>query len=91
MSRDILGGFGPNSSQPQASGVSRGGVLPGDTKDVNNYKPPQGPKNINDPHSPGLHGSNKGITNGPDNGGSHSGSPGLGGTNHGCCGSQGRY
>lgn len=33
-----------------------------------NYRPPVGPKNINDPKSPGLHG-----------------------TNHGPCGSQGKY
>lgn len=91
MAREILGGFGPNSRQPQASPVSCGGVLPGDTKDVRNYQAPQGPKNIMDPKSPGLHGSNHGIVNGPDNGGPHSGSPGIGGINHGCCGSQGKY
>jgi hypothetical protein len=32
------------------------------------YSPPQGPKNINDPKSPGLHG-----------------------TNHGPCGTQGKH
>jgi len=69
----------------------KGGIFPGETKDVNNYSPPCGPKNINDPHSPGLHGKNQGTTNGPDSPGRESGSPGLGGTNHGCCGSQGRY
>lgn len=68
----------------------KGGILPGDTKDVMNYKEPQGPKNIMDPKSPGLHGSNHGNENGPDMGGRHSGRPGLGGTNHGC-GTQGRY
>jgi len=36
------------------------------SKDVNNYQPPCGPKNINDPQSPGLHGKNHGIVNGPD-------------------------
>lgn len=61
------------------------------SKDVNNYCPPQGPKNIMDPKGPGLHGENKGITNGPDSGGRHSGSPGLGGVNNGNCGSQGKY
>ena len=91
MARDILGGFGPNSRQPQAPVASSGGVMPGDTKDVRRYAEPQGPKGIMDPKSPGLHGSNHGIQNGPDQGGSHSGSPGIGGTNHGCCGSQGRY
>jgi hypothetical protein len=29
-------------------------------KDVNNYCPPQGPANINDPKGPGLHGTNHG-------------------------------
>jgi len=61
------------------------------SKDVNNYQPPCGPKNINDPQSPGLHGKNHGIVNGPDSPGSESGRPGLGGVNNGCCGSQGRY
>lgn len=89
MARDILGGFGPNSSQPQASVASNGGQVP--TKDVRNYQEPQGPKGIMDPKGPGLHGSNHGIGNGSNNGGSHSGSPGIGGTNHGCCGSQGKY
>jgi hypothetical protein len=91
MGRDILGGFGPGSSQPQASSASCGGVLPGETKDVNNYRPPQGPKNIMDPKSPGLHGANRGTTNGPDSAGGQGGSPGLGGKNHGNSGSQGRY
>lgn len=58
MSRDILNGFGPNSSQPQASVASNGGRV--DTKDVMNYKPPVGPKSINDAKSPGLHGTNHG-------------------------------
>lgn len=91
MARDILAGYGPNSSQPQRASASCGGVLPGETKDVRNYSPPQGPKGIMGPQSPGLHGSNHGNENGPDMGGSHSGGPGLGGTNHGCCGSQGKY
>lgn len=68
-----------------------GGILPGDTKDVMNYKPPYGPKNITDPQSPGLHGANFGITNGPDTAGSRGGEVGLGGKNRGNCGSQGRY
>lgn len=91
MARDILGGFGRNSSQPQASSVSCGGVLPGETKDVRNYREPQGPKGIMASQSPGLGGTNHGITNGPDRGGSHSGSPGIGGVNHGNKGSQGSY
>jgi hypothetical protein len=86
---DILGGFGPNSSQPQASVASSGGYS--NKRDINTYCPPQGPKGIMDPKTPGLHGSNHGIENGPDMGGSHSGSPGIGGTNHGCCGTQGKH
>jgi hypothetical protein len=88
MARDILGGFGRESSQPQAPVARSGGVT--SSKDLP-YSPPQGPKGIMDPKSPGLHGSNHGNENGPDMGGSHSGRPGIGGTNHGCGGSQGKY
>lgn len=88
MARDILGEYGPESSQPQAGRASSGGKQ--SPKPID-YATPQGPKGIMNPQSPGLHGSNAGNTNGPDSGGSHSGSPGIGGTNHGCCGSQGRY
>lgn len=91
MTRDILREYGPETSQPQYASASCGGVLPGDEKDVMNYQAPRGPKGIMDPKTPGIHGSNYGIQNGPDRGGSHSGSPGIGGTNHGCCGSQGKY
>lgn len=70
--------------------MPKGGILPGDTKDVMGYAAPQGPTNIMDQKSPGLHGVNQGITNGPDNGGPHSGRPGLGGQNRGC-GTQGTY
>lgn len=90
MARGILGGFGPDSNQPQRPSASRGGVLPGDTKDVMNYSSPQGPKGIMDPKGPGLHGANRGTTNGPNQAGGQGGAPGLGGTNRGC-GSQGRY
>ena len=89
--RDILGGFGPNSNQPQKPSASCGGVCEGDTKDVMNYKPPQGPKNIMDSKSPGLHGANRGTTNGPNQAGGQGGAPGIGGTNHGNRGSQGRH
>jgi hypothetical protein len=91
MARGILSEYGPNTPKKQAGPLECGGVLPGDEVDVMNYKPPQGPKNIMDPKTPGLHGSRFGNTNGPDRGGPHSGSPGLGGTNHGNGGSQGRY
>lgn len=90
MPRDILSGYGPGSSQPQRGGVECGGVLPGDTKDVMNYMPPQGPKNIMDAKSPGLHGVNSGTTNRPTSlqAGGTAKTPG---TNCHHCGSQGRY
>lgn len=90
MTKDILGMYGPGSSQPQASPVSCGGVLPGDTKDVMNYAPPWGPKGIMAGNSVGLHGRNSGNANRPT-ATSDGGNPGLGGKNHGCCGSQGKY
>lgn len=62
MARDILSGFGRDSSQPQASPASNGGQV--STKDVMNYKPPVGPSNINDAKSPGLHGNNHGCAPG---------------------------
>lgn len=58
MPRDILNGFGPNSSQPQAPRATDGGKPM--VKDVMNYKPPVGPSNINDAKSPGIHGTNHG-------------------------------
>ena len=91
MARPILSEYGPNTSKPQAGSVECGGVLPGDEKDVMDYREPQGPLGIHNPKTPGLHGPNHGITNGPDRAGRHSGSPGLGGTNHGNGGSQGRH
>lgn len=93
MSRDILSGFGRDSSQPQRPVAGRGGILPGQTKDVNNYQAPQGPKGIMEPQSPGLHGVNNGPggVQGGEERLQRGGSPGLGGVNHGCCGSQGRY
>ena len=71
--------------------MPKGGVMPGDTRDVNNYQSPTGPRGIMGNESPGLGGENHGCDQRSNSGGSHSGSPGIGGTNHGCCGSQGRY
>jgi len=48
-----------------------------------NYRPPQGPSNINDPKGPGLHGANYGHGQKPVCGGGESGRPGIGGTNKG--------
>lgn len=64
MPRDILSEYGNDSSQPQAPRATSGGVT--QAKPLP-YSPPKGPSNINDPKSPGLHG-----------------------TNHGQCGSQGK-
>jgi len=83
--RDILGGFGPDKTMHQAARASKGGVMPGDKKDLS-YSPPQGPKGIMQ-SGPGLHGSNSGNTHQP-NAKSSSGGPGIGGENR--C-SQGRH
>lgn len=75
--RDILGDYGPNSPNPQRAPATTGGVK--QARDVMNYCPPQGPKNIGDPKGPGLHGHNCGNTNRPMAAGGQSGRPGLGG------------
>ena len=91
MGRDILSDYGKGSSQPQRPSASSGGVMPGETRDVNNYQPPQGPKGIMQSQSPGLHGRNSGNTNQPTQTSDTGTGVGIGGTNHCCCGSQGRY
>jgi hypothetical protein len=80
MAKDILGQYGPESHQPQRPGASKGGIT--QARDVMNYRPPQGPSNINDPKGPGLHGNNLGHGQ-QFTIGSSSGSPGIGGTNRG--------
>ena len=63
-----------------------------DQRDVMNYKPPQGPKNINDPKSPSIHGKNFDYCGSQERDSlrsQSSGSPGLGGLNDRC--SQGKY
>lgn len=57
--RGILSEYGPDTSKPQRASAECGGVLPKDVKPIP-YSPPQGPKNIGDPKSPGLHGTNHG-------------------------------
>lgn len=52
--KDILSEFGGESME-NASRASGGGGQT--TRDVNNYKPPVGPTNINDGRSVGLHGT----------------------------------
>ena len=39
----------------------KGGMTIADKRDVNNYSPPMGPKNIKDGNGPGLHGDNYGC------------------------------
>lgn len=65
MSKDILNEFGPDSRDRQAPRATNGGHM--EPKPIH-YSPPVGPSNIQDPKSPGLHG-----------------------TNHGCCVNQGRH
>jgi len=88
MARDILSEYGPDKEMHTASRASSGGVT--SARDVMNYRAPQGPTNIMESQTPGLHGSNSGNARQPT-GKSSSGSPGIGGTNHGCCGSQGKH
>jgi hypothetical protein len=89
MARDILSQYGRNTPKTMRASASSGGVT--SSKDVMNYSPPQGPKGIMEPQQPGLQGASAGTTNRPTSVDGHSGSPGLGGKNFGCCGSQGRY
>jgi len=56
--KDILSMYGPEGAM--GSRAKCGGVEMECVKDVNKYKPPMGPKNIMDPKSPGLHGTNYG-------------------------------
>ena len=84
MARGILSEYGPDASKPQAARATKGGCT--DARDVMNYRPPQGPTNIGDPKSPGIHGTNYGNcgTQGPKAFQSEgSGSVGLGGKNKG--------
>lgn len=84
--RNILSGYGPDANKPQRAPASCGGVLPGQTKDVRSYSPPQGPIGISRV-GVGLGGTNHG--NGQRfTAQRSSGSPGLGGSNKGNDGSQ---
>lgn len=65
MSKDILNEYGPNSASNEKPRATNGGQMPMKTIP---YSPPVGPSNIDDPKTPGLHG-----------------------TNHNCCGTQGRH
>ena len=59
MSDDILSMYGNDSGAEQKPRATNGGRQ--SPRDVMNYKPPVGPSNINDPQSPGLHGTNHGC------------------------------
>ena len=86
MPGDILSDYGkdvPHADKPRATS---GGVMP--VRDVRGYSPPQGPSNINDAKSPGLHGHNYGTGQKPIAGGGEGGSPGIHGSNKGVSGSQ---
>lgn len=54
-------------------------------RDVNDYQSPQGPRNVNDPKGPGLHGDRHPCGSQGEYGENceTSGSPGLGGENKG--------
>lgn len=54
---DILSQFGKDSNQPQVARATNGGQQA--VKSIP-YSPPKGPSNINDPKTPGIHGSNHG-------------------------------
>lgn len=57
MARDILNEYGKDSNAPMAPRATNGGQM--QPKSLP-YSPPVGPSNINDPKSPGLHGTNHG-------------------------------
>lgn len=57
MAREILGEFGPDANKSQAARATNGGQM--EVKPLP-YSPPVGPSNINDPKTPGLHGTNHG-------------------------------
>jgi hypothetical protein len=63
MARDILSEYGQEAHKPQAPRAGSGGITR--ARDVMNYSPPQGPTNIHDPASPGLHGGNHGMAHKP--------------------------
>jgi hypothetical protein len=69
--------------------MSKSGTQGGGTASPIPYSPPQGPSNINDRKAPGLHGSTyRQGSQGPTPCDAYeSGSPGLGGKNHGNDGS----
>jgi hypothetical protein len=57
MPRDILSEYGPDSPSREQPRATNGGQI--DPKPLP-YSPPVGPSNINDPKTPGIHGTNHG-------------------------------
>lgn len=57
MDKDILSMYGKDTSQPQVASATNGGRM--EPKTIP-YSAPQGPKGINDPKTPGIHGTNHG-------------------------------
>lgn len=58
MARDILSEFGSDSGASDRARATCGGVT--EAKPLP-YSPPKGPTNVNDPKTPGLHGTNHGV------------------------------
>lgn len=58
MARAILSEYGPDSADNQQPRATNGGKM--DVKSIS-YSAPKGPSNVNDPKSPGLHGTNHGC------------------------------
>ena len=88
MARDILGEFGPEMSGSRSvdNRVSDGGKQ--SPRDVMNYAAPTG--RAGSTNGPGLGGTTmpRATQDDSPNLTRHSGHPGIGGTNHGVCGSQ---
>lgn len=57
MARDILSEYGNDIPHPEVAKATSGGIMAFKPMP---YSPPVGPKGINDPDSPGLHGTNIG-------------------------------
>lgn len=57
MARDILSEYGKDSGAGNKPSANSGGVT---TAKELPYSPPQGPKGISDPKTPGIHGTNHG-------------------------------
>ena len=55
MPRDILREYGHDIPHREVPKATCGGVC--EAKEIPNYKEPVGPKTINDPKTPGIHGT----------------------------------